>query len=57
MLADGTILMKLRTGSDTGAGLLTQRLRPWDMQYALVIKQLGGLKPGETKKMTQYPGE
>jgi hypothetical protein len=49
--------MKLRTDTDTGAGLLTQKLRPGDMQYALVIRQLGGLKPGQTKKMTQYPGE
>ena len=57
MLADKSIVMKLRTGSDTGSGILTQKLKPGDMQYALVIKQLGGLKPGQTKKMTQYPGE
>ena len=57
MLADGTIVMNLRTSMDGGPGRLTQKLKPGDVQYAVVLKQLGGLKPGQSKPMTQYPGQ
>jgi hypothetical protein len=57
MLADGTIVMNLRTSMDTGTGRLTQKLKPTDVQYAVVLKQLGGLRPGQSKPMTQYPGQ
>lgn len=56
MLADGTIVMEVRTSMDAGpSGHMTQKIRPSDMQYAQVLKQLGGLKPGETKPVTDYP--
>jgi len=56
MLSDGTIVMDLRTSMDTGgAGHLTQKIKPGDMQYAQVLKQLGGLKPGQSKPITNYP--
>jgi len=55
MLADGTIVMELRTSMDTSSGHMTQKIKPSDMQYAQVLKQLGGLKPGQTKPITDYP--
>src|SRR5438552_848768 len=56
MLADGTIVMELRTSDDTGgSGHMTQKIKPGDMQYAQVLKQLGGLKPGQSKPINDYP--
>jgi hypothetical protein len=56
MLNDGTIVMQLRTSIDSGPeGRMTQKIKPSDMQYAQVLKRLGGLKPGQTKPITDYP--
>ncbi len=57
MLSDGTIVMELRTSLDGGPGHMTQKLKPNDLQYAQLLKQLGGLKPGQSKPLTDYPGQ
>jgi hypothetical protein len=55
MLADGTIVMEMKTTADMGGGAMIQRIKPDDTQYALVVKRLGGLKPGQTKPFETYP--
>jgi hypothetical protein len=55
MLADGTIVMEMKTTTDMGGGPMIQRIKPADTQYAMVVKRLGGLKPGQTKPFETYP--
>jgi len=55
MLTDGTIVLEMRTSMDTGSGTMTQKIKPTDMQYASTLKQIGGLKPGQTKSIDEYP--
>jgi hypothetical protein len=56
MEADGTIEMELRAEGPRGArgeGRLVYR--PGDRDYPMVLKHLGGLKPGETKPVPPFP--
>jgi hypothetical protein len=55
MLKDGTIVLEMNTSMDGGPGHLTQRIRRGDVQYASTLKRIGGLRPGETKALTEYP--
>jgi hypothetical protein len=56
MLSDGTIVLELRTSMDTdGSGKMIQKIKPTDMQYASTLKQIGGLKPGQSKSIDEYP--
>ncbi len=55
MLTDRSIQLDLRTSLDGGPGHMTQTVKPTDQQYAQVLKRIGGLKPGQTKPITEYP--
>ena len=49
MRQDGTLVMRLQADTDSGAAQMTMRLAPIDPDYAKYVKQLGGLKPGQSK--------
>jgi hypothetical protein len=56
MLADGTIALQLRAtgaGGAVGDGLV--RYPKGHAQYEMVLKHVGGLKPGETKPCPPFP--
>jgi hypothetical protein len=56
MDSDGTIVMDLRAEASGGTvGDARLVYHPGDKDYAMVLKHLGGLKPGETKPVPPFP--
>lgn len=56
MAPDGTIMMRLRAtgaGGMVGDGLVSYP--PGHPQYDMVLRHLGGLRPGETKPVRPFP--
>lgn len=55
MEADGTIVLDLvaRDGATTGQGRLTYPRGHRD--YDMILRHLGGLRPGETKAVMPFP--
>jgi len=57
MSEDGTIRLMLRA---TGGGAVGDALvvyAPTHKDYAMVLKHLGGMKPGETKPVAPFPDQ
>ena len=55
MQNDGTIIMDLRSEGPGGMiGDARDVVRPNDPAYADVLKHLGGIKPGETKRIRPW---
>jgi hypothetical protein len=55
MEADGTIVLDLvaRDGGTTGQGRLTYP--PGHPDHAMILRHLGGLRPGEVKPVPPFP--
>ena len=55
MLTDGTIVLDLRAseGGNVGHGRFTYP--PDHPQYAMILRHLGGLRPGESKLVPPFP--
>ena len=55
MAADGTIILDLvaRSGSATGHGRLVYP--PDHPDHGMILRHLGGLRPGETKPVPPFP--
>ena len=55
---DGTIHLDLRAEGEAGEhGLALFSYAPSDPDYAMVLRHLGGLKPGEKKLVPPWPDE
>lgn len=59
MLADGTIVLDLRTGAAPGGAKGDARLNypPGHPQYREIMEHVGGLRPGETKSVPPWTDE
>jgi hypothetical protein len=55
MASDGTIILDLvaRDGATVGQGRLTYP--PGHPDHAMILRHLGGLRPGETKPVPPFP--
>ena len=55
MEPDGTIVLDLRTELPNGVGHGRLRYPPSHKDYKDVLSHLGGLKPGESKRVPPWP--
>jgi hypothetical protein len=58
MLEDGTIKLVYKTAGTSGlAASVVIEYKPQDEEYQKIMEQVGGLKVGETKDVTRWPGQ
>ena len=58
MESDGTLEMRLRTETDDGTiGEALLVIPPGDPRYALMVKHLANVKPGEGGSIKPFPAE
>ncbi|MBP0463457.1 hypothetical protein J5Y09_06010 [Roseomonas sp. PWR1] len=55
MALDGTIILDLRARDGGTVGMAQLRYPPGHPQYAMILRHLGGMRPGESKPVRPFP--
>ena len=54
MLADGTIVLRLRAEAKDAVGDAMFQYKPGEKDYAMILAHVGGLKPGDRKPVPPF---